>query len=107
LTWADKPEYYHDVGKPFIIEEGPMPPELAIAFEKARLNRKWFSEHLRELEVYERYRGRYVAAASGELFVADTPEEIRRLISEKYPDEVPHVRHIPRKKLSRIYACQR
>lgn len=95
------------MSEPLIIEEGPMPPELAIAFEKARRNRQWFSEHLRELEVYERYRGRYVAAASGELFVADKPEEIRRLVSEKYPDEVPHVRYIPRKKLSRIYACQR
>jgi hypothetical protein len=94
------------MSEPLIIEEGPMPPELAIAFEKARRNRQWFSEHLRELEVYERYRGRYVAAAGGELFVADTPEEIDRLVREKYPDDFAHVRYIPRKKLSRIYACQ-
>ncbi|MEK6321243.1 MAG: hypothetical protein AABN33_06115 [Acidobacteriota bacterium] len=83
-----------------------MPPDLALAFEKARRNRQWFNEHVRELEVYDRHRGRYVAAASGELFVADTPQEIDRLVNEKYPDEVPHVRYIPRKKLSRIYACQ-
>lgn len=95
------------MSQPLIIEEGPMPPELALRFEKARRNRQWFSEHLRELEVYQRYRGRYVAAANEELFVADTPEELRRLVEEKYPDEAPHVRYIPLKKLSRIYACQR
>jgi len=95
------------MSEPLIIEEGPMPPELAVRFEKARRNLLWFNEHVRELEVYERYRGRYVAAASEELFVADTPEELRRLVNEKYPDEAPHVRYIPRKKLSRIYACQR
>ncbi|PYT02916.1 MAG: hypothetical protein DMF60_19950 [Acidobacteria bacterium] len=95
------------MSEPLIIEEGPMPPDLALAFEKSRRNRQWFNEHVTELKVYERYRGRYVAAAKGELFVADTPEEIRRLVSEKYPEEVPHVRYIPRKKLSRIYACQR
>jgi hypothetical protein len=95
------------MSEPLIIEESPMPPELAVRFEKARRNLLWFNEHVRELEVYERYRGCYVAAASGELFVADTSQEIDRLVHEKYPDEVPHVRYIPRKKLSRIYACQR
>jgi hypothetical protein len=95
------------MSEPLIIEEGPMPQELAIAFEKARRNRQWFSEHIRALEIYDRYRGRYVAAAGGELFVADTPEEIDRMVREKYPDEVAHVRYIPLKKLSRIYACQR
>ena len=71
-----------------------MPPELAIRFEKARRNLLWFNEHVRELEVYERYRGRYVAAASEELFVADTPQEIDQLVHDKYPDEVPHVRTV-------------
>jgi hypothetical protein len=48
------------------------------------------------------YRGRYVAAAGGELFVADTPEEVERLAREKHPDEMPHVRYIFREKRSRI-----
>ncbi|HXF41901.1 MAG TPA: hypothetical protein VN687_19450 [Blastocatellia bacterium] len=80
-----------------------MPPELAIAFEKARKNRMWFNDHVRELEIYERHRGKYVGAASGELFVADTPEELECLVRGKYPDEVPHVRYIPRENLSRIF----
>ena len=42
--------------------------------------------------------------AGGELFVADTAEEIDRLVSDKYPGEVPHVRYIPREKCDLIYA---
>lgn len=101
------PEYDRAMSEPVIIEEGPMPPELARRFEKARRNLLWLNEHIRELEVYERYRGKYVAAANEELFVADTPQELERLVHEKYPDEVPHVRYILREKQSRIYACER
>ena len=87
------------------IEEREMPPEMARMFEQARRNLFWFSENAEKLGVYKRYRGRYVAAAGGELFVADTPEEVERLAHDKYPDEMSHVRYIPREKRSRIYAC--
>lgn len=93
--------------KPVIIEEMPYDPEFERAFAKAESNRNWFSEHAMELEVFKKYRGRYVAAASGELFVADTAEEIDRLVRDKYPEEVPHVRYILREKCDRIYAYQR
>ena len=92
------------MSEPLIIEDKPMTPELARAFESARRNRMWFNDHVTELEIYKRYRGRYVASAAGELFVADTAEEIHRLLREKYPDEVAHVRYIQREKLSRSYA---
>lgn len=95
------------MSSPVIIEEMPYDPEFERAFAKAERNRTWFSEHVRELEVFKKYRGRYVAAAGGELFVADTAEEIDRLVSEKYPDEVPHVRYILREKCDRIYAYKR
>jgi hypothetical protein len=94
------------MSKPLIIEEEEMTPEFARAWESAKQNRMWFNDHVMELEVYERYRGKYVAAAGGELFAADTSEEIHRLLREKYPDEVAHVRYIQREKLDRIYACQ-
>lgn len=81
-----------------------MPPELGRLFEQARRNLLWFSENAEKLGVYKLYRGRYVAAAGGELFVADTAEEVRRLACEKYPDDMPHVRYIPREKRYRIYA---
>jgi len=46
-----------------------MPPELGRLFEQARRNLLWFNENVERLEVYKRYRGKYVAAAGGELFV--------------------------------------
>jgi len=95
------------MSEPLIIADEPMTPELARAFENARRNVMWFNDHVEELEVYKRYRGKYVASAGGELFVADTPEEIRRLVNAKYPKELPHVRYIQREKRDRIYACQR
>jgi hypothetical protein len=95
------------MSKQLIIEEEPMTPELARAFESARRNVLWFNDHVEELEVYKRYRGRWVASSGGELFVADTPEEVRRLAREKHPEELEHVRYIQREKLSRVYACQR
>ena len=92
------------MSKQLIIEEGEMTPELAHAFESARRNRMWFNDHVEELEVYKRYRGRYVASAGGELLVADTPKEIHRMLRERHPQEVAHVRYIQREKLDRIYA---
>lgn len=86
------------------IEEHEMPPDLARRFEQARGNLLWFSENAEGLEVYKLYRGRYVAVASGELFVADSPAEVELLAYDKYPDEMPHVRYIPLEKRSRIYA---
>ncbi len=85
------------------IEEHEMPPEMPRIFEQGRRNLFWFSENAEKLGVYERYRGRYVAAAGGELFVADTPEEVRHLAQEKHLDEISHVRYIPREKRYRIY----
>jgi hypothetical protein len=86
------------------VEERDMPPELGRLFEQATRNLLWFSENAKELEVYKRYRGRYVAASGEELFVGDTPEEVERLARAKHPDEMPHVRYIPQEKRYRIYA---
>ena len=87
-----------------IIEEQKMTPEMARVFEQGRRNLFWFSENAERLGVYKHHRGRYVAAAGGELFVADSSEEVERLAHEKFPDEMPHVRYIPREKRYRIYA---
>lgn len=95
------------MSKPLVIEEEALTPEMALAFDNARRNRLWFNEHIEELEIYKRHRGRYVAAAGGELFVADTANEVRRLALESHPDDLAHVRYIQREALSRIYACHR
>jgi hypothetical protein len=105
LTSSRAGSYYRVMSKPLIIEDEEMTPEFARAWESATRNRMWFNDHVIELEVYKQYRGKYVASAAGELLVADTPEEIDRLLLEKYPDEVAHVRYIQREKLDRIYAC--
>ena len=95
------------MSKPLIIEELPHDPEFERLFAQGYNNLIWFSEHAEELEVFKKYRGRYVAAAGGELFVADSPEEVDRLVHEKHPDEMPHVRYILKEKSYRIYANQR
>ena len=95
------------MSKQVIIEELPHDPEFERLFAQAYRNLIWFSEHAEELGVFTKYRGRYVAAAGGELFVSDSREEVDRLARDKYPDEMPHIRHIPREKAYRIYACQR
>lgn len=107
LTPLDCSDYHAYMDAQFIIEEHPADPEWTRIVALAERNLLWFDEHAIELEVFSRYRGRYVAASGGELFVADTPEEIDRLTHEKHPDDVPHVRYIPREKAYRIYACQR
>jgi hypothetical protein len=99
--------YHRAMSQQVIIEEHEMTPEMARLFEEAERNMVWLSDHAEELEIFKRHRGRYVAAAGGELFVADSGEEVRRLARAKHPDEMPHVRYIFREKRSRIYACQR
>lgn len=100
-----RPANYHSVmNRSVIIEELPPDPELERLFAQARRNLLWFSEHAEELRVFQLYRGRYLAASGGELFVGDSRAEVERRAREKHPDEMPHIRYIPREKLSRIYA---
>lgn len=99
--------YDSPMSKPVVIEELPHDPEFERLFAQAYRNLIWFSDHAQELGVFNKYRGRYVAAAGGELFVADTAQEVERVAREKHPDEMPHVRYITREKAHRIYACQR
>jgi hypothetical protein len=67
----------------------------------------WFNEHAMELEVFKRYRGRFVAVSEGEIFVGDSRQEVERLAREAHPEDIPHVQYIPKEKVYRIYACQR
>lgn len=89
-----------------VIEEREMPPELGRMSEQARRNLLWFNENAERLDVFNRYRGRYVAVAGGELFVGDSRAEVERLARAKYPDEAPHIRRIPAEKRAWIYANQ-
>src|SRR6266542_1100159 len=94
------------MSKPVVIEELPYDPEFERLFRQAERNMVWLSEHAEELGIFKQHRGRYVAASGGELFVADSRAEVERLAREKHPDEMPHIRYIPREKAYRIYANQ-
>ncbi|MDX6406243.1 MAG: hypothetical protein QOH70_3698 [Blastocatellia bacterium] len=104
LTVAFGGPYHPTMNQQVTIEEHEMPPDLARMFAQARRNLLWFSENAERIGVYQNCRGRYVAAVGGELLVADTPEEVRALAQRKHPEEMPHVRYIPREKRYRIYA---
>lgn len=91
---------------PLTFMERPMPPELGRKFEQAKRNLDWFNEHAMELDVFNRYRGKYIAVAGGEMFVADSASEAIQLAKEKYPDDSPHRCYIPKTKARRIYAYQ-
>ena len=68
-----------------------------------RRNAQWLGAH--NPSFFDQFRGRYIAAASGEVFVSDDAWEAQRLALAMYPEDVPCVRYIPREKLIRIYAC--
>ena len=92
---------------PVTIEELPYDPEFERLFNQAYRNLMWFSEHADALGVFKKSRGRYVASAGGELFLGDSRDEVDGLAHEKHPDEMPHIRYIPREKGYRIYAHKR
>lgn len=94
------------MSKPVVIEELPHDPEFERLFAQAYRNLIWFSDHAEELGVFKKYRGRYVAAAGGELFVSDSREEVERLAHEKHPEEMPHIRYMLPEKGPRIYAAK-
>jgi hypothetical protein len=97
----------YDVGmNEVIIEELPEDPEFTRIFERSSRNMEWFNEHAMELQVFNLYRGRYIAVSEGEIFVGDSRHEVEKLARQKHPDDVPHVQYIPLKKVYRIYAYQ-
>jgi len=62
----------------------------------------------RAREFYTSYRGKHLAIAGGELFVADTAEEAIAQARARYPDDTGLlIRYIPREKGFRSYANQR
>ncbi len=90
-----------------VMEEVTDPVELARAraqWERFDRNSAWLQAHASE--VYARHRGRCICVAGEELFVADTPQEVRALAKVAHPDDDgSFVRYIPREKAPRIYVA--
>ena len=94
---------------PIVIEELTDPTELAKARaqdERFERNWAWFEAHAPE--IYTLYRGKCICIAGGELFVADTPEEVLAMATVAHPeDDGRFTRILPREKVARIYVNQR
>ena len=77
------------MGEPqFIIEEVTNSDEVTRyreQDERARRNSDWLQAHWPEL--VSRARGRFLAVAGQEAFIADTPEEARALARAAHPDD--------------------
>ena len=88
-----------------VVEKVTDPEELATAQvqdERFEQNVSWLREHAEE--VYSHHRGKFICIAGGELFVADTPEEVLSLARRAHPeDNGRYLRYIPREKVARIY----
>ena len=89
-----------------VMEEVTDPEELAKARaqdERFDRNSAWLQAHIRE--VYSHYRGKCICVAGGELFVADTPEQVIAIAAAAHPeDDGRLIRCIPKEKMARIYA---
>jgi hypothetical protein len=94
---------------PIVMEVVTDPVEIAEALARhARFQRNsaWLQAHIPE--VYSRHRGKCIAVAGQELFVADTPEEVMAQAQSAHPeDDAVLIRYIPKERLERIYANRR
>ncbi|MBI3802071.1 MAG: hypothetical protein HY268_34515 [Deltaproteobacteria bacterium] len=92
-----------------VMEEITDPEELAkarVQDERFERNSAWLQAHVPE--IYSRYRGKCIGIAGEELFVADTPREVRALANAAHPqDNGKLFRYIPKEKVARVYASQR
>src|SRR5436305_339258 len=77
--------------------------EMTAQEERFRRNSKWLQAHVPS--VYAQHRGKFICIAGGELFVADTTEEVLARARAAHPeDDGLLLRYIPRERMERIYA---
>ena len=92
-----------------VIEEVDVPEYAARAreaFERHRRNSEWLQAHW--ADVLPQARGKFLAVARQESFIADTPEEAWEWARKTHPeDDGAFVRYIRNDLGPRIYAYQR
>ena len=80
----------------------PADAELIQRMEHYRRNGDWLTEHGAAL--FGQHRGKFIAIAEGEVFVAGSRQEVESLAQVKHPGDEPFVQYIPKEKSERIYA---
>ena len=81
----------------------PADPEFVQRAARYRANGEWLTEH--GAMWFDQFPGKYLAASTGEVFVADDALEAQRLARQKHPEDEPFVQYVPRESRPRIYAC--
>jgi hypothetical protein len=93
----------------FKIEESGDATEVADVrsqHEHQRRNREWLQDHWEELVA--RARGRFLAVANQQAFIAETPEEAWEWVERTHPgDGGAFVQHVRATSGPRIYDCRR
>jgi hypothetical protein len=85
-------------------------PVLIESFRQRRTrfdrNWAWFQQHI--ADICNQHRGRCLAVAGRELFVADTPQEVLALARAAHPeDDGMFTWYVPRERMPRVYAHRR
>jgi hypothetical protein len=77
--------------------------EMEAQEQRFRRNSDWLQAHI--ASVYGQHRGKCICVAGGELFVADTVEEVLSQARAAHPEDDGFLlRYIPRERMERIYA---
>lgn len=79
-----------------LVESRPATEEEKRKAQEVAVDGQWLSQH--SAEIWEKYKGNYIAIVKQTLFVGDTWEEAISKAKEKCPEREPLVRHIPYKK---------
>jgi hypothetical protein len=94
------------LGEPLILEEVKDPAEAArcrAQLERARRNLEWLETHWND--VLPQARGKHLAVAGQEAFIANTPEEAWAWAASNHPDDDgAFVQYVIPEKGPRIYA---
>ena len=91
------------MGNKLTITVEPADAELVRRMKRFSSNGNWLTANGATL--FDQHRGRFLAVSEGEVFVADSRNEARRLAKEKHPADEPLIQYIPLEKMERIYAC--
>ncbi|MBU1487114.1 hypothetical protein KKH56_03580 [bacterium] len=79
-----------------LVESRPATEEEKRKSQEVTIDSQWLSQH--SAEIWEKYRGKYIAVVKQALFIGDTWEEAIGKAKERCPGRRPLVRHIPYKR---------